>query len=135
MRCSDVPETTVKLGSSLDPSTIREGTDVYFDCLVTAHPHVYKVEWRHNVNMEFSKNIFHQIFEQICTFCVLRIFCFCFWLHLCSYCSAYHLHFHLNNMIDCHLAKLRVCTRETEAFCLIYNFSDYFQSFHSFVLF
>lgn len=47
---TDVPETKVKLGSSLDPSTIREGTDVYFDCLVTAHPHVYKVEWRHNVS-------------------------------------------------------------------------------------
>ncbi|XP_055324788.1 protein turtle [Sitodiplosis mosellana] len=46
-----VPETKVKLGSSLDPSTIREGTDVYFDCLVTAHPHVYKVEWRHNGRM------------------------------------------------------------------------------------
>lgn len=47
---SDIPETKVRLGSSLDPSTIREGTDVYFDCLVSAHPHVYKVEWRHNVN-------------------------------------------------------------------------------------
>lgn len=46
---TDVPETTVRLGSSLDPETIREGTDVYFDCIVTAHPGVYKVEWRHNV--------------------------------------------------------------------------------------
>lgn len=51
MPFTDVPETKVKLGSSLDPSTIREGTDVYFDCLVTAHPHVYKVEWRHNVSI------------------------------------------------------------------------------------
>lgn len=50
MPFTDIPETKVKLGSSLDPSTIREGTDVYFDCLVTAHPHVYKVEWRHNVS-------------------------------------------------------------------------------------
>lgn len=47
----DIPETKVKLGSSLDPNAIREGTDVYFDCLVAAHPHVYKVEWRHNVNI------------------------------------------------------------------------------------
>lgn len=47
----DIPETKVRLGSSLDPNTIREGTDVYFDCLVSAHPHVYKVEWRHNVNI------------------------------------------------------------------------------------
>lgn len=51
MPFTDIPETKVKLGSSLDPSTIREGTDVYFDCLVTAHPHVYKVEWRHNVSI------------------------------------------------------------------------------------
>lgn len=47
---ADIPETKVRLGSSLDSNTIREGTDVYFDCLVSAHPHVYKVEWRHNVN-------------------------------------------------------------------------------------
>lgn len=47
----DIPETRVRLGSSLDPEAIREGTDVYFDCLVSAHPHVYKVEWRHNVNI------------------------------------------------------------------------------------
>ncbi|CAO1431490.1 unnamed protein product [Diamesa hyperborea] len=46
-----VPETVVRLGSSLDPETIREGTDVYFDCIVAAHPGVYKVEWRHNGRM------------------------------------------------------------------------------------
>lgn len=51
MPFTDIPETKVKLGASLDPKTIREGTDVYFDCLVTAHPHVYKVEWRHNVSI------------------------------------------------------------------------------------
>ncbi|XP_055371722.1 hemicentin-1 [Condylostylus longicornis] len=43
-----IPETIVRLGTSLDPNAIREGTDVYFDCLITAHPSVYKVEWRHN---------------------------------------------------------------------------------------
>lgn len=46
----DVPDAYVKLGSSLDPNAIREGTDVYFDCIVTAHPAVYKVEWKHNVS-------------------------------------------------------------------------------------
>ncbi|ETN67965.1 hypothetical protein AND_000204 [Anopheles darlingi] len=45
-----VPDAYVKLGSSLDPNAIREGTDVYFDCIVTAHPAVYKVEWKHNVS-------------------------------------------------------------------------------------
>lgn len=48
---SDVPETRVRLGTSLEPDSIREGTDVYFDCLVSAHPAAYKVEWRHNVNI------------------------------------------------------------------------------------
>ncbi|EDS45463.1 conserved hypothetical protein [Culex quinquefasciatus] len=43
-----VPDAQVRLGSSLDPDSIREGTDVYFDCIVTAHPGVYKVEWKHN---------------------------------------------------------------------------------------
>ncbi|KAL7017192.1 hypothetical protein ACKWTF_010287 [Chironomus riparius] len=46
-----IPEATVRLGSSLDPDNIREGTDVYFDCIITAHPGVYKVEWRHNGRM------------------------------------------------------------------------------------
>lgn len=52
---SDVPETKIRLGTSLNPDTIREGTDVYFDCLIKAEPSVYKVEWRHEVciNLEF----------------------------------------------------------------------------------
>lgn len=53
-----MPETTVRLGSSLDPETIREGTDVYFDCIVQAHPGVYKVEWRHNVGCEGAMKIY-----------------------------------------------------------------------------
>ncbi|XP_051159478.1 hemicentin-2-like isoform X2 [Leptopilina boulardi] len=42
-----VPETKIRLGTPLNPDTIREGTDVYFDCLIKAEPSVYKVEWRH----------------------------------------------------------------------------------------
>ncbi|XP_065168028.1 nephrin isoform X3 [Atheta coriaria] len=45
------PEAKIILGTSLNPDTIREGTDVYFDCIINAHPHVYKVEWRHNGKM------------------------------------------------------------------------------------
>ncbi|XP_055542964.1 hemicentin-1 isoform X2 [Wyeomyia smithii] len=51
-----VPDAFVRLGSSLDPDSIREGTDVYFDCIVTAHPAVYKVEWKHN-NKTLPHNI------------------------------------------------------------------------------
>ncbi|KAG5882145.1 hypothetical protein JTB14_011775 [Gonioctena quinquepunctata] len=45
------PEAKIVLGTSLNPDNIREGTDVYFDCIVHAHPPVYKVEWRHNVSI------------------------------------------------------------------------------------
>lgn len=47
---ADTPETQIQLGTSLNPNTIREGTDVYFDCLIQAEPSVYKVEWRHQVS-------------------------------------------------------------------------------------
>lgn len=50
----DVPETKVQLGSSLDPTSIVEGMDLYFDCLVNAHPAAYRVEWRHNVSPRVS---------------------------------------------------------------------------------
>lgn len=55
----DVPESKIILGTSLEADTIREGTDVYFDCIINAHPPVYKVEWRHNVcnsNWYFTYN-------------------------------------------------------------------------------
>lgn len=47
---TDAPETRIQLGKSLNPEAIREGSDVYFDCIVNAQPSVYKVEWRHNVS-------------------------------------------------------------------------------------
>ncbi|XP_034475559.1 hemicentin-1 [Drosophila innubila] len=43
-----IPEAYVRLGTSLDANALREGTDVYFDCLVVAHPQVFRIEWRHN---------------------------------------------------------------------------------------
>ncbi|XP_058982793.1 neural cell adhesion molecule 2 isoform X2 [Musca domestica] len=45
---ADAPQAYVQLGTSLDPNAIREGSDVYFDCLVEAEPPVYRIEWRHN---------------------------------------------------------------------------------------
>ncbi|XP_062123864.1 LOW QUALITY PROTEIN: hemicentin-1 [Drosophila sulfurigaster albostrigata] len=43
-----IPEAYVRLGTSLEANALREGTDVYFDCLVIAHPQVFRIEWRHN---------------------------------------------------------------------------------------
>ncbi|ALC45415.1 CG12950 [Drosophila busckii] len=51
-----IPEAYVRLGTSLDPNSLREGTDVYFDCFVVAHPQVFRIEWRHN-NQPLLHNI------------------------------------------------------------------------------
>lgn len=56
MDVADIPEAKIILGTSLNPDAIREGTDVYFDCIINAHPPVYKVEWRHNVSDHFNPN-------------------------------------------------------------------------------
>lgn len=53
----------VRLGTNLDPTNIREGTDVYFDCIIKAHPYVYKVEWRHNVSTYIEMNLVINPFE------------------------------------------------------------------------
>lgn len=47
---SDLPEARIILGASLKPDGIREGADVYFDCIVNALPPAYKVEWKLNVS-------------------------------------------------------------------------------------
>ncbi|KAJ8670460.1 hypothetical protein QAD02_001719 [Eretmocerus hayati] len=50
------PEAKIQLGKSLDPGAIKEGSDVYFDCIIEAEPTVYKVEWRHQ-NRTLHHNI------------------------------------------------------------------------------
>ncbi|KAK0181656.1 hypothetical protein PV327_003923 [Microctonus hyperodae] len=54
------PEPRIQLGTSLNRNTIREGTDIYFDCLIHAKPLVYKVEWRHN-----NRNLHHNVTQGI----------------------------------------------------------------------
>ncbi|XP_016840806.1 nephrin isoform X1 [Nasonia vitripennis] len=54
------PETKIRLGTSLDPNAIKEGSDVYFDCLIQARPPVYKVEWTHQgktLNHNISRGV------------------------------------------------------------------------------
>ncbi|XP_020291370.1 nephrin-like isoform X2 [Pseudomyrmex gracilis] len=41
------PIASLKMGSSLDPRNIREGSDVYFECNVRANPRSYKLTWFH----------------------------------------------------------------------------------------
>ncbi|KAJ8873987.1 hypothetical protein PR048_024827 [Dryococelus australis] len=55
-----IPEVQIHLGTSLDPESIREGTDVYFDCTIDAHPSISKVEWRHS-----GKTLHHNISQGV----------------------------------------------------------------------
>ncbi|CAG7826424.1 unnamed protein product, partial [Allacma fusca] len=43
-----LPESRIRLGSSLRADSIWEGTDLYFECLIDANPPVHKIDWRHN---------------------------------------------------------------------------------------
>ena len=45
---TDIPQSILSLGSSLNGSNIKEGDDVYFECSVRANPKPYKVSWRFN---------------------------------------------------------------------------------------
>lgn len=40
----------LELGRNLDKATIKEGSDVYFDCIIDANPSAKKVYWTHNVS-------------------------------------------------------------------------------------
>lgn len=47
---SDMPVVTLKMGSSLNPDDIKEGADVYFECMIQSNPKPYKMSWYHNVS-------------------------------------------------------------------------------------
>lgn len=46
-----MPVVTLKMGSSLNPDDIKEGADVYFECLILSNPKPYKMSWFHNVSV------------------------------------------------------------------------------------
>ncbi|XP_035725896.1 hemicentin-1-like isoform X1 [Vespa mandarinia] len=39
------PVVTLRMGETLNPDDIKEGDDVYFECIVKANPKVYKLAW------------------------------------------------------------------------------------------
>ena len=51
---ADMPVVTLKMGSSLNPDDIKEGADVYFECLIQSNPKPYKMSWYHNVSFSMS---------------------------------------------------------------------------------
>ncbi|XP_050439525.1 hemicentin-1-like [Adelges cooleyi] len=42
------PRLQINLGRNLNASNIKEGSDVYFECVVKASPAITKLEWNHN---------------------------------------------------------------------------------------
>ncbi|XP_023324436.1 titin [Eurytemora carolleeae] len=50
------PLLDVTLGQTLDPRQIKEGDDVYFECLIVAKPPVYKISWDFN-GRELKQNM------------------------------------------------------------------------------
>jgi hypothetical protein len=48
---SDVPKVKFKLGSKLDPSNIKVGDDVYFECAIDSNPAVFKTFFTKDVRI------------------------------------------------------------------------------------
>jgi hypothetical protein len=61
---ADMPIVTLKMGSSLNPDDIKEGADVYFECLILSNPKPYKMSWFHNVSFCFDSR--RRAFEWSC---------------------------------------------------------------------
>lgn len=51
-----VPIVTLRMGTSLNPEDIKEGDDVYFECLVQSNPKSHKLTWYHNGVEIFQNN-------------------------------------------------------------------------------
>lgn len=47
---SDAPRVTSALAPSIDPRSIKEGDDVYFECRVNANPAPKSIVWMHQVS-------------------------------------------------------------------------------------
>jgi hypothetical protein len=45
------PVVSLKMGETLNPDDIKEGDDVYFECVVRANPKVYKLAWFKDVSV------------------------------------------------------------------------------------
>ena len=48
---TDPPQVILQLGNKLNPDTIKENDDVYFECNIRANPKKYKITWLHNVSI------------------------------------------------------------------------------------
>jgi len=65
------PIASLKIGSTLNPKNIKEGSDVYFECNVRANPRSYKLTWFHEVGATsiVSSFFFFDSKPLICVLC------------------------------------------------------------------
>ncbi|XP_039315150.1 basement membrane-specific heparan sulfate proteoglycan core protein isoform X3 [Solenopsis invicta] len=56
LRVHFAPIASLKIGSTLNPKNIKEGSDVYFECNVRANPRSYKLTWFHE-KVELHHNV------------------------------------------------------------------------------
>lgn len=47
----DPPQVNLHLGSTLNPEDIKEGDDVYFECIIKANPRQHRITWFHDVSI------------------------------------------------------------------------------------
>lgn len=47
---TDVPLTSLRMGMRLIPTSIKEGSDVFFECTIRANPPAHKMIFLHNVS-------------------------------------------------------------------------------------
>ena len=64
---SDVPRVELLTGLGLSPDSVKEGSDMFFECRVEANPHVYKVTWLHEVGV--GCHVCHVCMCRLCRLC------------------------------------------------------------------
>ena len=47
---ADVPIVSLQFGTILKPDSIKEGDDIYFECIVKARPLATSIQWFQNVS-------------------------------------------------------------------------------------
>ena len=67
---SDAPQVSLRLGRTLDADNIRTGHDVYFECDVKANPPALRLEWLHNVSIQWYSVV--RSFMQLIIFPISR---------------------------------------------------------------
>lgn len=55
------PVVSLRMGETLNPDDIKEGDDVYFECIVRANPKVYKLAWFKDVSIANNSRVHHDI--------------------------------------------------------------------------